>query len=120
MFQAINRPNSKILYANGPVSGRKHDWYLYYCSEIESSLQQNQIVECVQYLLCGYSGYSQRAFTEVSFLSSNFNNNEKAFDASMAKIRVSVEWIFKKLKIYFPVVDTKQEMKLWKSPVSCI
>lgn len=46
-YQAIRTPNGMIIHAYGPVGGRRHDWYLYHCSNIESNLQHIYCIETV-------------------------------------------------------------------------
>ena len=49
---------------------------------------------------------------EVPFQGSDLNANQRAFNTSMYKFCITVEWIFKKVKMYFPVADKNLRMKL--------
>lgn len=119
-YQAINTPDGMILHAHGPVEGCRQDWYLYHCIVLDSNLTEILLIEGVQYAVFGDSGYNWRCFMEVPFQGSNLNSNQTAFNTSMSKVRITVEWVFKKVKIYFPVVDTKRKLKLWESPVGLL
>ena len=47
---------------------------------------------------------------EVPFQVSNPTNYQKALNKAMSKERVTVEWIFKELKLYWTTVDFKHRM----------
>ena len=38
----------------------------------------------------------------------------------MSAVRITVEWIFKEVKMYFPIIDTKRKMKLCEAPVGLL
>ena len=119
-FQAVNSSDGMILHAYGPVEGRRHDWFMYVCSGLEINLRSVLHVNGRQYVIYGDSEYNWRPFMEVPFQGSNLNANQRAFNASMSKSRITVEWIFKEVKMYLPVVDNKRKMKLWESPVGLL
>ena len=54
---------------------------------------------------------------QVPFQGSNLNNNQGAFNSSMSNVRITVEWLFKEVKTYFPVVSNKWKLKLYEAPV---
>ena len=49
---------------------------------------------------------------EVPFQGSNLNANQRAFNTSMSKSRITVEWIFKEIKMYLPVLDNKRKNEI--------
>ena len=57
---------------------------------------------------------------EVPFQGSNLKCNQTAFKKSMSKVRIKLEWVFKEVKMYFPVVDTKQKLKISDSLVGLL
>ena len=119
-YQAVTPPDGMILHAYGPVEGRRHDWFMFPCSGLESNFGSILHIREKQYVLFGDSGYNWRHFMEFTFQGSNLNVNQSAFNFSMSKVRVTVEWIFKEVKLYFPVCDTKRKMKLGESPVGLL
>lgn len=71
-------------------------------------------------MVFGDSEYNWRCFIEVPFQGSNLNSNQTAFNKSMSKVGITVEWVFKKVKMVFPVVETKRKLQLWESPVGLL
>lgn len=57
---------------------------------------------------------------EVPFQGSNLNSAQRAFNKAMSKARVMVEWLFKRVKLYWTTVDFKSKMRIAESPVGSL
>ena len=100
-FQAINTPDGVILHAHGPAEGGWHDWFLFHTSGVHANLSDFLLINGVQFVVYGDSGYNWREYMQVPFQGSNLNNNQVAFNSSMSKVRITVEWLFKEVKMFF-------------------
>lgn len=119
-FQAVNTPDGLIMHVYGPIEGRRHDWTMYTRSGLDEHLPDLLGINGVQYCLFGDSGYNRRWFMEVPFQGSNISPNQIAFNKAMSAARITVEWIFKEVKLYFTAVDFKRKMKVFESPVGSL
>lgn len=119
-YQVVNTPDGMIMHVYGPVEGRRHDWTLYVRSELESILPAALDFEGKRYCIYGDSGYNRRWFMEVPNQGSNLTGNQKAFNKAMASVRITVEWIFKEVKLYFTTMDFKRKLKVLESPVGLL
>ena len=109
-----------ITHVYGPVEGRRHDWTLYTRSLLEEKLPPLLDVEGERYCLYGDSGYSRRWFLEVPYQGSNLTSAQRAFNRAMSAVRITVEWIFKEVKLYFTTMDYKRKLKVKESPVGML
>ena len=57
---------------------------------------------------------------KVPFQGSHLQPMQWDFNGAMSRVRITVEWIFKEVKMHFTVVDFKQKMKLLESPVGLL
>ena len=73
-----------------------------------------------QYCIYGDSGYNQRWFIDVPFQGSNIFPAQCAFNKAMSSVRISVDWIFKEVKLQFSAIDFKRKMKVREHPVGMI
>eukprot|EP00171_Calliarthron_tuberculosum_P004888 IDg4888t1 len=62
------------------------------------------------------SGYNARAFLEVPFQGASLSNPQTAFNTSMSGARVTVEWMYMEVKLYWTSVDFKRKMRVFQSP----
>ena len=119
-YQAVNTPDGLMLHAAGPMEGRRHDWALDVDSGIETVLPGVLEVAGTRYCLYGDSGYSRRWYLEVPFQGSQLTGAQSAFNGAMSGVRITVEWIFKEVKMHFTIVDFKRKMKLLEGPVGLL
>eukprot|EP00171_Calliarthron_tuberculosum_P005862 IDg5862t1 len=85
-YQEINTLGGLILHAYGLMEGRCHDWTLYVRSGVEDKLE-----------------------------GSNLSAGQRAFNIAISKVRVTEEWIFKEVKLYWMLVDFKRKMRIGES-----
>eukprot|EP00171_Calliarthron_tuberculosum_P002315 IDg2315t1 len=88
-YQVVTAPDRLILHAAGPLEGRKHDWTLYLRSGLDEEL------------------------ASLLFIS---ESTQKAFSKEMSAARVTVEWYFKEVKLYWTTVDFKKKLRISESP----
>ena len=119
-FQAVNSPDGMIPHTYGPMEGRRHDWTLYVRSGLDEQLPVLLNVEGKRYCLYGDSGYSRRWFMEVPYQGSALSAEQRVFNKSMSLSRITVEWVFKEVKMYFSTLDYKRKMKVLESPVGSL
>ena len=77
-------------------------------------------VEGKQYCIYGASGYNQRWLIDMLFQGSNVSPAQSAFNGAMYSVQISVEWIFKEVKMQFPTIDFKRKMNVHGSPVGML
>eukprot|EP00171_Calliarthron_tuberculosum_P005259 IDg5259t1 len=116
-YQATTAPDGLIIHGYGPVEGRRHDWTLCTRSGLEQTQPTVLINNGTQYCLYGDSGYVRRWFLQVPYDGSNINVDEREMNKAMSAARVSVEWIFKEVKLYYNTLDFKRKLKVFESPV---
>ena len=119
-YQAVNTPDGMILHAYGPAEGSRNDWFLYAASGLEANMGEVMLVSGTQNKIYGDSGYNWRVFMGIPFQVSALNNYQTAFNTSMSAVRIKVEWIFKEVKMYFPIIDTKRKVTLCEAPIGLL
>lgn len=119
-YQTITLPDGLILHASGPLEGCRHDWALYVNSGIEPQLEEMMLHDGVQYFIHGDSGYNERVFMDVPFSSANLTPAQRAANMSTASVRVTVEWMYKEVKLYWSTVDFKRKMRIGEGPVGLL
>lgn len=77
-------------------------------------------VEGVRYCIYGDSSYNPGWFMEVPFQGASFTPPRRAFNKSMSVVRITVEWIFKEIKMQFATMDIKRKMKIREAPVGLL
>lgn len=116
-YQAITTPDGMCLHLFGPEVGRRHDMYLYHAAGTDAMLEGIMWINGKQYVVFGDSGYSVRVFLEIPFEGSNLSATKKSFNKAMSKVRVTVEWLFKEVKLLWSMVDSKRRMRICQAPV---
>lgn len=119
-YQAVMTPDGIILHLYGPVEGRRHDWTLYTRSEMDGQLESTLFCDGIQYCIYGDSGYNERAYLQVPFQGSNLNPDQSAFNAGMAGARITVEWVFKEVKMYWSTTDFRRKLRVLQAPVGSL
>lgn len=88
--------------------------------DLEGTLTELVNIKGTQYCLYGDSGYSQMWFSEVPFQGDSLNAAQSAFSAASSKVRITVELVFKEVKMYFGTVDFKRNVKIYESPLGLL
>lgn len=111
-YQAVTSPCGLAMHLCGPMEGRRHDWTLYMNSGLERSLPHLMNVNNEMYCIYGDSGYSARWFLYIPFSGSNICESRRKFNEYMSKSRVTVEWYFKEVKLYWTILDFKRKLRV--------
>ena len=119
-YQVISAPDGLILHCFGPMEGRRHDWTLYVESGVEEELQSALNFGGKKYCIYGDSGYNNRWYLCIPFQGSNLNSSQLAFNKAMSRLRIPVEWLFKEVKQYFPLMDFARKLKVNQAPVGSL
>ena len=109
-----------VLHVYGPIEGRRHDWTMYTHSGLNEHLPEILNIDGERYCIYGDSGYNRRWFIEVPYQGSNLTPAQVAFYTAMASVRITMEWIFKELKLYFTSMDYKRKLKVFESAVGSL
>lgn len=107
-FQAFKAPDGFILHVAGPVEGRHHHWTLRIRMGLERTFLYVLQIYGTRFSIYGDSGYSRRWFLEVPFQGATLTAEQGAFNTEMVETRITVEWFFKEIKMYFATVDFKR------------
>jgi len=117
-FQVISAPDGLVLHCYGPMEGRRHDWTLYAKSMVDDLLESSLSLNGKQYCIFGDSGYNSRSFLKTPWEGSNLSVSKHAFNKAMSTVRIPVEWVFKDIKQYFPLMDFIRKLKVNQAPVA--
>jgi len=68
----------------------------------------------------GDSGYSKGEFLEIPFQGANITDDQAAFNKAMSQGRITVEWMFNKIKQLSSTLDFKTKLNIMQSPVGIL
>ena len=102
----------------GLVEGKRHDSSMLRMSGLLNELQQysykrNGDILCIY----GDPGYPLRPQLQGPFKGARLTLDQEAWNTSMSKARVKVEWIFADVVNYFKFLDFKKNLKIGLSAV---
>lgn len=117
-FQSVAAPNGLIANLYGPVEGKRHDSSMLRMSGLLNQLQQYSYKPNGD-LLCIYGdpAYPLRPQLQGPFKGARLTPDQEAWNSSMSKVRVEVEWIFGDVINYFKFLDFKKNLKIGLSAV---
>ena len=121
-FQSVVTPNGMIANLYGPTEGRRHDSGILAMSGLLNQLGQHSLSPDGQPLsIYGDPAYPHRVHLQCPFARRpNLTDEEQAFNQSMSKVRVSLEWVFGDIVNYFKFTDFKKDLKVGLSAVGKI
>lgn len=119
-YQAITTPDGMVLNLCRPVVGRRHDWYMYIMSGLDEVLPEVLLIDGIRYCIWGDPGYNNRWYLETPFQGANLTPAQQALNTAMSSVRITVEWAFKEVKLYWASVDYKRKLRLFESPIAMI
>lgn len=114
-FQATVSPDGMFLPGFRLLEGRRHDWDLYSRSGLDEQLAF--VLQCCIY---GDSGYNSRPYLDIPFQGAHLSDAQHAFHGSMSSEPVTVEWMFKELKLYWRILYYKGKFSINESPVASV
>ena len=121
-FQSVVAHNGLIANLFGPVEGRWHDSCLLAMSRLLDQLEEHSFRPDGQ-PLCVYGdpAYPHRIHLQCPFARRpDLTMEEQAFNQSMSKVRIAVEWVFGDIVNYFKFTDFKKNLKIGLSAVGKI
>ena len=102
---------NKNIFAS--LEGKKHDAGMLADSGLLQLLQQHAFSTHAQPMcLYGDPAYPLRIHLQAPYKDAVLTPQQQAFNTSMSKVRVSVEWLFKDISEYFKFIDYKKNMKV--------
>ena len=117
-YQSVSTPSGMIANLFGPVEGKRHDFAMLAMSGLLQTLQQRSHGPNGE-LLCIYGdpAYPLRRHLLSPFSGAQLTQQQKYFNKSMSKARISVEWMFGKIVNNFKFIDFKKNLKVG---LSCV
>ncbi len=115
-FQHVMTPNGIIAHSFGPFAGRCNDAAMYRDSGLDAELQRTHL-NGQQLALFGDRGYANRPWLQTP-LCGQIGNEQRAFNAMMSSVRISVEWGFAKVKMLFAFTNFYCNQKLFLQPLA--
>lgn len=73
-----------------------------------------------QFLIHGDTGYNPRHFLDFPFAGVNLSIVKRAANKATCSVRVTVEWMYKEVKLYWTTSDFKRKMRTGESPVALL
>ena len=113
-FKLLLPPNGLIANLYGPVEGRRHDSSILAMSGLLPQLEQYSVSPTGD-ILCIYGNpaYPHRLQLQRQYeRRTQLTEEQQAFNQSMTKARVSVEWIFGDILNCFKFTDFKKNLKI--------
>ena len=102
----------------GPVEGRRHDSAMLGMSNLLPQLQQRSIdTNGNPMCIYGDPAYPIRPQLLSPFPRANITPDQLAWNQTMSRVRVSVEWVFGDIVNFFKFIDFKKNLKVGLSPV---
>ena len=97
----------------GPVEGKRHDATMSRMSDLMPILENFSLGSQHERLcIYGHPAYPLRWYLQAPFRGAHLTQQKKAFNDSMAKVRVSVEWLFGNVINNFKFSDFKKNQKI--------
>jgi len=121
-FQSVVTPNGLIANLFGPVEGRRHDSAMLAMSGLLEQLEQHSFSLDGQPLcIYGDPAYPHRVHLQCPFARRpDLTDDEQAFNQSMSRVRICVEWVFGDIVNFFKFTDYKKDLKIGLSAVGKI
>ena len=117
-FQSVVTPNGMIANLYGPLEGKRHDCAMLAFSGILPKLEEISFAPNGDPLcIFGDAAYPLRVHMQRPFKGVGLTPNEKEFNKSMSRVRVSVEWLFGEIINYYKFLDFKKNLKIGLSAV---
>ena len=91
VYQTITTPDGLIFHLHGPEVGRRHDLTLLRSSQIESTLQENMVIDGKQYCIYGDAAYMLRAWLQTAFPRLTADAAQTIYNTKMSSMSEAVE-----------------------------
>lgn len=94
------------------MEGRRHDLALYKKSDTEESLRGVYFANWKRYYFSAKGGYNRRDVVDVPFQEYNVSQAAQRENRKNKSVRLSVEWSYMEVKLYWKTVDFKRRMSI--------
>ena len=121
-FQTIVSVDGMICHCSGPWSGRRHDSYLYN-KTLPHVLGQLPVIWSddrttrVPVAVYADPGYTLSTRVLMPFPDGRTDALHAAFNRTMSKARISVEWGYARVMELWPHLDFHRNLRVFKSPI---
>ena len=117
-FQSVVAPKGLVANLYGPIERKGHDSGMLVMFGLMDALQRYS-VSPYGHTLCIYwdPTHPLRSCLQAPFRWAVLTPNQQAWNNSMKKVRVSVEWIFGDIINYFKFLDFKKDLNIGLSSV---
>ena len=120
-FQAVAALNGLIANVYGPVEGSRHDSAILAMSGLLPQLEQHSVSPTGESLcIYGIQPILRLQLQRPCERRAHLTEEQQAFNQSMSKARVSVEWSFGDIVTYFKFTDFTKNLKIGLSSVGKI
>lgn len=109
-----------LINGFGSIEERRCDWVLYSRSEVDEKLQYVLEYYGMQSYSHGDSGYISRPYFEILFHCKHLSDAHRTFNESKSSVRMTVEWMFNELKLYWSTLDYNRKLRISESPVAAV
>lgn len=116
----MNTPDDLIQPVYIPIEDRCHDWKLHVKRDLEENLPEVLVINGELYCVYFDNGYSLRWFLEIPYQRVNLTPGQHIFNTTMSHARITVQWIFRELKLYSSTRNFKRKLKLKQSPIKLL
>ena len=99
------------------VEGKRHDAAMLVDSGLLQDLERYAQVDGHPMCAYGDPAYTQRVHLQAPFRNRPLTAEMEAFNESMSRVRVTVEWLFGDVVNYFKFLDFKKNLKIGLSSV---
>ena len=117
-FQTVTAACGLIIHLFGPINGRRHDGYLLRKSNLMAHVERLTDLAGLHYIVFGDSAYPTNEFMCHMNKGSGLSDPQIAFNNTMSKYRVTVEWGYRDIIEQFAFVDFEKNLKLFLQPIS--
>lgn len=116
-LQSVVTPNGLFAHLFGPIEGRRHDAFMLGASGLSQKLRRFNQPNGQPYVIYGDPAYGLSCNILAPYRGAQLSQQQKDFNRSMSRVRISVEWTFGKLLQYFSFVDFKRNNKVLLQPL---
>ncbi|ETV76858.1 hypothetical protein H257_09294 [Aphanomyces astaci] len=113
-FQSVVTPDGLISHGFGPGEGRRHDLTLLRKSCLENVIASNPRFQV--YIIYKDPAYGRSDQLVSPFSGGRLTEAQNHVNASISRVRVSIEWSYGQILQYWPIVDLKKKVKLGSDP----
>lgn len=105
------------MHLHGPEVGRPYDVLIFGRNGLHPELTSFININCKQYVVFADSGYYKRIYMVCRYSGTKLRPAQKAFNTGMPRNRVTMEYMFKSVKLIWTMMDENHKLRLWQRPL---